>query len=123
VVADDGTMYISDFQERKIIVVREGEPTRAISGFGGAGGQRPRLATYGKLLLVTDPTNERIVAYDRNGKQRGVYVFPASFTGTRPIGIAVSPDGLVYVADASGYLRRLRINIPPAVAAELDAIP
>ena len=124
VVSDSGVFYIIDFEKQKIVRSPDGAAGRAFRGVGGSGGQLPRLALFGRLVLVTDPLNERIVAYDTAGKQRGVYVFPPTLKGTRPIGIAVAPGAnVLYVADASGFVQRLKIDVPPATAADLSALP
>jgi sugar lactone lactonase YvrE len=122
-LAPDGRYYIADFELRRIVVSPDGSQTENFSGAAGTGEQVPKLAFYGGLVLVTDPLNARVLAYDRAGKQRGVYVFPNAPKSVRGVGIAVSPDGLVYVADVeNGTVHRLRIDIPPDTAAELQSI-
>jgi hypothetical protein len=116
----DGALAIADFGAKKLLVSPDGASGEAYAGPGGLGALMPHLATVGRLILVTDPTNERIVIFDEGGRQRGVYVFPAAFDGARPVGIAVR-DGVVYVADLQGTLHRMRLNIPPELAAELAA--
>jgi hypothetical protein len=113
VSAPDGTMYAADFEKHKIVIVPPGRPARVVNGVTGVGAQVPHMAIYKKLLLVTDPTGSRVVIYDSSGKQRGVFVFPAKAEGTRPVGIAITPDGYVYIADATGFVYRLGISAPP----------
>ncbi len=115
-IAPDGTFYIADFDGRKIVISPDGKNARTVTGVAGSGVQLPHMAIYKKLLLVADPGNQRVVMYDLNGKQRGVYVFPSRPNGTRPVGIAVSADGRVYLADTTGLVHRLLIDIPPELA-------
>ena len=118
-VSAGGVFYIIDFERQNVVRSLDGATGRAFRGVGGTGTQVPHIAVYGSLVLLTDPVNQRIVVYDIAGKQRGAYLFPAGAGGTRPIGIAVAPDGTIYVADASGTVQRLKIEIPPATAADL----
>jgi hypothetical protein len=123
-VDDEGAIHVADFEKKAIVRSTDGGLTATkFAGAGGTGDQLPHLATYGKLILVTDPTTERIVVFDQEGRQRGVYTFPRKTGGTRPIGIAVTDAGIVYTADRTGYLYRLKINIPEETQAELDALP
>jgi streptogramin lyase len=115
-VGPDGTLYLADFEKRKIVISPDGKQARAVSGATGSGAQLPHMAVYKKLLLVADPTSARVVMYDLQGKQRGAYVFPPRIDGTHPVGIAVTPDGHVYLADITGYVHRLLIVIPPDLA-------
>ncbi len=114
-VAPDGTLFMADFDRRKIVISSDGATGRTVSGVPGTGTQVPHVALHHGLLLVSDPLNQRVVMYDKAGKQRGVFVFAFSVrSGARPVGIGVSADGLVYAADPeTGYVYRLKIHIPP----------
>ncbi len=121
-VAPDGTLYLADFDRRQIVVNPHGATSRKFSGVGGIGTQVPRIALYRRLLLVSDPLDQRIVIYDLAGKQRGVYLFPPMRGGSRPVGLAVTPDGTVYTADPeSGLIYKFHIRIP-AEATDLSAL-
>lgn len=118
-VTADGTYLVTDFERKKIVISPDGVHATAVSGLGGVGGQVPRIAIYGSVILVSDPTNDRIVAYDQRGRQRGAYAFPASTFGTRPMGMAVTPEGVLYVVTMNRGVLRFRVTVPPELAAEL----
>ena len=110
----DGTLFMADFDRKKIVISSDGATARSVSGVAGTGTGLPHLALYHSLLLVSDPLSQRIVMYDKSGKQRGVFIFALSVrSGARPLGISVSANGLVYTADPElGLVYRLKINIP-----------
>lgn len=115
-VAQDGTLYIADFDKRKIVISRDGRTAKTASGVPGVGALLPHVAFYKNLLLVADPLNQRVVMYDLAGKQRGVYTFPDRLDGWRPVNLAVAPGGGVYVADTQGFVHRMVIDLPPDLA-------
>ena len=120
-VSDSGDLYIADFQSETIIHSADGVTGQVHRGVGGTGEFTPRVALLGPLVLVTDPVNERIVAYDHAGKQRGLYVFPETPLGIHPTGIAVARGtNVVFVVTDTGVLYRLDVDIPAATAAELS---
>ena len=115
-VAPDGRLFVADFDRKKIVISADGVAAeKIVPGVGGSGLHMPHVALYHGLLLVSDPQNQRIVMYDRAGTERGAFLFAVTATATaQPIGISVSPDGLVYVADPrNGYIYRLKLRIPP----------
>jgi sugar lactone lactonase YvrE len=112
-VAADGTFFIADFDARAIVVSPDGVTARRFPGVAGSGTHTPRLATYGAYVIVADTADQRIVIYERDGRQRGVYVFPPRVEGTRPLGIAATSDGVVYAADIiSGRVYRFTLVMP-----------
>jgi 4-amino-4-deoxy-L-arabinose transferase-like glycosyltransferase len=123
-VSAKGDIYVSDFEKRTIVKTRDGSTATVSPGLGGTGSQLPRLTTFGALVIATDPTASRIAIYDSAGKQRGVYNFPGGAGGAvRPIGIQARSDGYVYIADESGFIRRIRLVIPFDTAVQLMALP
>ncbi len=120
-IGPDGRIYAADFDGKRIVVSTDDGATVAttFAGITGTGGQLPHLAVTDKLIFVTDPVNQRIVVFDRAGKQRGAYVFPTTLEGLRPLGIAASGN-YVYIADVeSGLVYRFTVDVPPETAAEL----
>ena len=64
------------------------------------------------LLLATEPLAQRLVVYEGDGRQRGVFVF-AGRPPADPLGIAISGDGVLYVAGSgNGVIYRFTIEPP-----------
>lgn len=83
----------------------------------------PYLATHGDDVFVTDSFNHRFARYN-DGKLTGVWGKTGSGSGdfNRPIGIAVAPDGSVYVSDTMNN-RIQKFDVPtanPAVGGESE---
>lgn len=118
---DDGTIYVTDFESKRVVVSTDGGATvaRSFAGAGGTGDQLPHIALEGRLIFVTDPTNQRVVVFDRSGKQRGAYVFPTSSRGLRPVGVAAHEQYVFVVDIENGVVHRLIVDIPPETAAQL----
>jgi hypothetical protein len=97
------------------VISPDGVTSRKTPGAAGTGAQVPHVAIYGKLVLVTDPLNQRVLVDDLQGKQRGVFQFATGATGTHATGIAVGPHGEVYVVDPlTSRVYKLKIDIPAA---------
>jgi 4-amino-4-deoxy-L-arabinose transferase-like glycosyltransferase len=112
-VGADGTLYLADFERKQVIAGTEAQPLREFNGATGTGGQLPRLATSGDLVFVSEGVAQRITILDREGKQRGVYVFPPSTQGVRPVGLAVDGEGRLYAADIEhGRVYRFQVQLP-----------
>jgi streptogramin lyase len=113
-VADDGKLFLADFERRTIVMGTEDQPLMMLPGADGSGGQLPRVAVHGDLVLVAEPVAERIFVIDGEGKQRGAFVFPPEAEGVRPSGMVATADGLLYVVDLDHErLYRLVIDAPP----------
>lgn len=122
-IAPDGSLYIADFEGQAIVHWSPDGPVRSFRGAGGTGEQIPHIVVTDDLVIVTEPTADRLLLYDRNGKQRGIFVFPPRHNGTRPIGVDVDERGRIWVAGQNDIVYRLSIEIPPDTQAELDAVP
>jgi sugar lactone lactonase YvrE len=108
----NGDIYIGDFWNRRVVVLdRDLNQKRTIT-VDPWGSQAVSDRGYMALLpdgrlLVTDPTNGKVLAYGTDGALIVEYQFPSegSQNFTRPIGIAT--DGTsVLVADAAGSVVR-----------------
>jgi DNA-binding beta-propeller fold protein YncE len=77
----------------------------------------PYLATRGDEIFVTDSYMHRFARYENN-KLTGTWGRTGSAPGefNRPIGIAVGPDGSVFVSDTMNN-RIQKFDVPPASAA------
>jgi len=106
------SVFVADFENKRVIIGTAEAGERAVSGVGGSGAQVPRLALFGQLIFVSEPAAERILILDLEGKQRGAYIFPPGRPPTRPAAMVATDGGLLYVADlTSGKVHRLRINV------------
>jgi hypothetical protein len=109
----DGTLLLSDFEKSTVVVGTEAQPTDVWAGATGTGEQIPRILTLGEFVVLTEATSQRIIVLDSDGDQRGVYNFPRELPGPRPMGIALSADGRLYVIDlANGRLYRFIVELP-----------
>jgi YYY domain-containing protein len=102
-VADDGTVYVADFDHHRIQKLGPGlEPLAAWGGEGSARGrfkQPCEVAVFGDEVYVADTWNGRVQVFDRDG---GVLRdWGGDFFGPR--GLAVGPAGDVYVADTGNH--------------------
>ncbi len=112
-VGDDGAAYAADFERARIVISTDGKTARSVAGVPGVGRRAPHEALWRHVLLVTDPTGDRIVMYDARGRQRGSFTFPKSAGEVNPVGIAATADGRVFVAADSGSVYAFRIVAPP----------
>lgn len=74
---------------------------------------KPFLATDGRLVYVTDPEGFRVLVFDVDGNFRagfGAYGFDSQ-SFALPVGIALGPDGNVYVVDSDNH----RVMVFPPV--------
>lgn len=137
-VGPDGSVYIADDLHN---VIRKVDPGGVISttagtgyaGYGGDGGPATKATLYGPQALAVGPDGSLYVADRRNQRVRRVGVDgiihtvagtgAAGFNGDgglataarlkNPLGIAVGPDGTLYIADSDNY--RVRAVLPNGV--------
>lgn len=114
-IADDGSVYIADTWNHRIVVfAADGTPLRIWGQFAdlqdSADAQQqpglfygPRgIAIHDGLVYVTDTGNERVQVFDEQGTFVRAFGGAGSGEGQlrEPVGIAVAADGTVLVADA-----------------------
>lgn len=118
-IAPDGKIFVTDTYNDRIRVIANGNVTTLAGdkrGYGdGAGGSAQfdtplGISLWGERILVADAGNRRLRAISGDGSvitlagnggngQLDGYPLEAGFV--RPTAIAVSPDGIIYVADGN----------------------
>lgn len=134
----NGTIFVADTYNDRIRAIDKDGSTRTIAGGGEAGfadapvGTDARFSTPCGIavtpdgrLIVADTGNHRIRLVENGGGVRTIagtgergsddgFLFAATFN--EPVGIAVDPDGTIYVADSKGStLRSCGWNLFPRV--------
>ena len=111
-VAPNGDIYVGDFWNRRIVVFDKDLNFKTEIGVEEWGSQQVTDRAYMALLadgrlLVTDPSNGKIITFGADGGRLGAYDVPKNGTSpaVRPIGVAT--DGTsVLVADSIGNVVR-----------------
>jgi DNA-binding beta-propeller fold protein YncE len=108
-VAEDGTIYVSEFggNDRVQVFDKDGKLLRSWGSFGEGPDQfrRPQaLALWHDKLYVADSINHRVVVYDLQGKRLSMFGGYGSGPGELkyPFGIAVV-NGSVYVGEYGNH--------------------
>lgn len=109
-ISPDGRLYVADTWNQRISVFSlDGTPlfTFPVRGWLENLGNRPYLALdpVRSILYVTDPDAGRVLVYDTQGNCLGSFGQPTDraigLTDFQTVGgIAVGPDGVVYVSDS-----------------------
>jgi sugar lactone lactonase YvrE len=116
-VASNGDMYIGDFWNKRVVVLDKDLALKRTIPVDEWGSQAVTERAYMALLddgrlLVTDPTNGKIITFADDGSRSGTYDVPKDGVAAtaRPIGI--SSDGTnVLVADSVGnVIRRIPLG-------------
>lgn len=116
-ISKDGKIFVSDTYNDRIRLIENGKVTTlAGNSQGFADGPSPRfdtplgIALWGERLLVADAGNRRIRVVEPDGSawtlagsgaNDHIDGFPGEAGFVRPTAIAVSADGVIYIADGN----------------------
>ncbi len=103
VVGADGLLYVADLLGRVVQLDPTSDTIRKSWAVGiGTSFGASNLAISGNLLYVTDPDRSVITVVDTAGGRVDRVGAPGSGPGQflQPVGVAVGPEGLVYVSDS-----------------------
>jgi sugar lactone lactonase YvrE len=115
-VAPDGAIYVADLVARLVRLDAKGQPTGLWTPDVGAGTGVSHLALWHNQLVMTDPERNHLVVLDPATsaiRQVGTAGHdPGQFQA--PTGIAVGPDGKLYVLDSgNGRIQVFSTLDPP----------
>lgn len=99
-VADDGTVYVADNERGAIVVFDAQERYQQAIGFPGF--EPAGLAVHGDRLYATDLKAQVVQVFDRRSGEKVLSIGEVGDDDGQfrlPLGIAVGPDGSVYVMD------------------------
>ena len=106
-----GRVIVADTYNDRIVAVEPGGILRPIAGDGHSGVEQEAAASFDTPSGVgVDPAGNIYVADTGNGAVRviapdlTVSTLPISSADRRPLGVAASSDGALFVADARGYV-------------------
>ena len=105
ILGTDGTLFVAESQGHRLIrYAANGQRERAWPIPVANTVDSPHLAVDAAgYLYLTEPEKGRVVKLDPNGEPAGAWdVGKLLGQPVRPVGIAVAPDGVIWVADSAG---------------------
>jgi len=119
VLGTDGRLFVVEsYGHRLIRYASDGQRERAWPIPVANTVDSPHLAVDAAgYLYLTEPEQGRVMKLDPNGEPAGMWDLGALLgRAVRPVGIAVAPDGAIWVADSSGgalIALRHRVDVQP----------
>jgi glucose/arabinose dehydrogenase len=105
VMGEDGRIFVADGQGHRLIrYAPGGQIERAWPLTPANTVDSPHLARdRAGRLYITKPEGGRVLLRDRDGEPLGMWDLSALLKRpVRPVGIAVAPDGVIWVVDSAG---------------------
>jgi predicted membrane-bound mannosyltransferase/DNA-binding beta-propeller fold protein YncE len=105
-IAPNGDIYVADYWNQRI---QHFDPTFeyvgeiAVPSWGSQGvtDRAYIVALEGGRVLATDPANGRVLAFGPDGTEVASWRLPTGIGTTRPVGIAIDANGMVYISDGA----------------------
>lgn len=111
-IDDAGVLYIADTHNSRIATFdAEGRPLAQwpVPSWSSTSYQEPYLAVAGDTIYVANGPGRNVLLFDKQGKLLGEERRVSNQELINPTGIAVAPDGAVYVVDTGAHaVLRLR---------------
>lgn len=115
-VSDAGEVFVCDTWNRRVQVFSTtGKFLRefAVDAWAGEHWREPYIDIHGDTLVLSDPPQNRVLLYGSDGQSRGELdiPLPPGPALTFPMGVAIGPNGTVFVADTLNH-RILKAPLP-----------
>jgi DNA-binding beta-propeller fold protein YncE len=120
---DAGTLLVTDYELRAVLMVKRARPDKAFELFSIEG--RPlAIGVMGRTLYVGNETTRRVEVYDRSGTRLGT-LGGADYEIGRPSDLAVDPDmHLLFVVDGvANVVRVFDISTPEGTLVRTISAP
>jgi predicted membrane-bound mannosyltransferase/streptogramin lyase len=116
-VADNGDIYVGDFWNRRIVIFDKDLAFKSEISVEQWGSQQVTDRAYMALLddgrlLVTDPSNGKIITFGADGTRLGEYELPKNGNSptVRPIGLGADATSILVADSAGNVLRKIPLS-------------